>query len=156
MSSSNLAATVLIAGAILAAPPAGSGQPDPDWVARILGSHNGVGLPDEFGRVPSHALLTGTLRSGETAEVRVHTCADIEYVAAGVCDHGCRDFDLIARDGTGEVLDSDVLADDFPVVIFTPATCGFTTLSVEMVSCEDACAWGVQLYMEPSSEEEIQ
>ena len=140
----------LAAAMLLALVVPASGQPRPDVAARIL-SHNGVGLPDKRGRVPSHALLTGTLRERESAEVRVHTCADIEYTAVGVCDFGCDDLDLIVHDRTGKVLDSDELLDDVPIVTFTPATCGFTTLTVEMFGCDDVCAWGVQVYLEPAT-----
>lgn len=102
----------------------------------------------ENGRVPSHAVLSGTLGGGESANVQLHTCAGIDYRALSLCDAGCTDFDLTAYDSSGEVLDSDVLPDGFPVLFFTPAASGMTTLSVEMVSCADSCDWGVQLFID--------
>ncbi len=146
-SSERLPAIFLICGSIITATsiPA-SGQPRDRVVAELIDFSNE--LEAEGGKVPSHAVLTGTLRAGETEDVQVHTCADIEYRAVGVCDHDCDDFDLYARDSLGESLDADVLPDDVPILDFTPAACGFTTISVEMVSCEGSCDWGVQLYID--------
>lgn len=96
----------------------------------------------------SHGPLTGTLDAGASASVQIHTCAGIEYTAQGLCDGDCTDFDLTAYDASADVLDSDALFDAFPVLIFTPAESGVTTLSVEMVSCTGSCDWGVQLFID--------
>ena len=102
----------------------------------------------EDGSVLAHAPLTGTLDAGESASVQVHTCSGLLYVAQGICDFGCTDLDLTAYDSSGDVLDSDVQPLDFPILAFTAAESGITTLSIEMVSCEDSCDWGVQLFIE--------
>ncbi len=65
-----------------------------------------------------------------------------------MCGLGCSDLDLTAYNATAEVMDSDVLPDDVPIVHFTPTACGFTTLSVEMVECDGSCEWAVQLYID--------
>ncbi len=103
---------------------------------------------DEDGSVLAHAPLTGALDAGESASIQVHTCSGILYTAVGICDFGCNDLDLTAYDSSGDVLDSDVRSDQFPVLAFTAAESGITTLSVEMVSCTDSCDWGVQLFIE--------
>ena len=99
----------------------------------------------EAGSILSHAPFTGTLNARESASVQVHTCSEIRYTAQGICDAGCTDFDLTAYDSSGDLLDSDVLPDDVPILNFTPAESGITTLSVDMVSCTGSCDWGVQL-----------
>ena len=101
----------------------------------------------ENGSVPAHAPLRGTLDAGESASVQVHTCSGILYTAQGICDFGCTDLDLTAYDSSGDVLDSDVEPEDFPVLAFTAAESGITTLSIEMVSCTDSCDRGVQLFI---------
>ena len=103
---------------------------------------------DEDGSVLAHAPLTGALDAGESASIQVHTCSGILYTAVGICDFGCNDLDLTAYDSSGDVLDSDVRSDQFPVLAFTAAESGITTLSVDMVSCTGSCDWGVQLFME--------
>ncbi len=115
------------------------------WVADVL---EGIReRMDEGGSFLSHGPLTGTLDAGDSAIVQVHTCSGIRYTAQGICDLGCTDLDLTAYDSTDDVLDSDVLSDDLPILVFTPAESGITTLLVEMVSCTGTCDWGVQLFI---------
>ena len=89
----------------------------------------------DLGSILAHAPFTGTLGARESASVEVPTCSGIEYTAQGICDAGCTDFDLTVYDSSAQVLESDILPDDVPVLIFTPAASGITTLAVEMVSC---------------------
>ena len=122
------------------------GQPLDPLVAKQLEAS--TELQAQWGKVPSHAVLSGDLGHGESASVQVHTCASIEYLAVGACDSGCGDLNLTAYNSSDEDLDSDVLFDDVPILSFTPAICGFTTISVEMVSCTGSCDWGVQVYID--------
>ena len=146
-SSGRLAAVALIGGLTITATviPA-SAQPRDRVVAEILESD--IRRMAERGRVPSHRVLTGTLGAGESETAQVHTCSGTEYNAVGMCDFHCSDLDLTAYNATAEVMDSDVLPDDVPIVHFTPTACGFTTLSVEMVECNGSCEWAVQLYID--------
>ena len=125
------------------------GQPLAPVVTELLEAIRGNEA--ENGRIPSHAVLSGTLERGESASVQLHTCAGIEYRAVGLCDLGCTDFDLTAYESSAAVLDSDVLTDDVPVLFFTPAESGMTTLAVEMVSCAGSCDWGVQLFIDDTT-----
>ena len=142
-----LAAIVLIGNLMIAVVPIHvSAQSLHWWVADML---EGIReSADEDGSVLAHAPLTGALDAGESASIQVHTCSGILYTAVGICDFGCNDLDLTAYDSSGDVLDSDVRSDQFPVLAFTAAESGITTLSVEMVSCTDSCDWGVQLFIE--------
>ena len=141
-----MATIALIGGLVMTATPLrGSAQSLDQWVAdRLEDIREGMA---EDGSVLAHAPLTGTLDAGESASIQVHTCSGIPYSAQGICDYGCTDFDLTAYDSSGVVLDSDVLPDDIPILTFTAAESGFTTLSVEMVSCTGSCDWGVQLFI---------
>ena len=146
-SAGRLVTVPLIGGLIITATviPA-SGQPQDRAVAELIDFSSD--LEAEGGKVPSHAVLTGTLRAGESETAQTHTCSGTEYKAVGVCDFDCSDLDLTAYNATAEVMDSDVLPDDVPIVYFTPTACGFTTLSVEMVECDGSCEWAVQLYID--------
>lgn len=142
-----LAAIVLIGNLMIAAVPIHvSAQSLHWWVADMLEGIRESAAED--GSVLAHAPLTGTLDAGESASVQVHTCSGLLYVAQGICDFGCTDLDLTAYDSSGDVLDSDVRSGDFPILAFTAAESGITTLSVDMVSCPDSCDWGVQLFIE--------
>lgn len=140
-------AAYLIGGLVMTATPIPvSAQSLDRWVADVL---EGIReRMDEDGSILSHGPLTGTLDAGESASVQVHTCSGIQYTAQGICDLGCTDFDLTAYDSSADVLDSDVSPGDIPVLVFTPAKSGITTLSVEMVSCTGSCDWGVQLFID--------
>ena len=105
-------------------------------------------MEDESGRMPSHAPFTGTLDVGGTAGVRVHSCLGIRYWVYGLCDGDCDDLDLTVYDSSAEILVSDVLPDDVPILSFTPAESGITTLSVDMVSCTGSCDWAVHVFID--------
>ena len=139
-------AAYLIGGLVMTATPIPVAAQSLDrWVADVL---EGIReRMDEDGSILSHGPLTGSLDAGESASVQVHTCSGIQYTAQGICDLGCTDFDLTAYDSFAGVLDSDVSPSDIPVLVFTPAKSGITTLSVEMVSCTGSCDWGVQLFI---------
>lgn len=142
-----LAAIALIGGLMVTTTPIRvSAQSLHWWVADMLEGIRESAAED--GSVLAHAPLTGTLDAGESASVQVHTCSGLLYTAVGICDFGCNDLDLTAYDSSGDVLDSDVRSDQFPVLAFTAAESGITTLSVGMVSCTGSCDWGVQLFIE--------
>ena len=143
-----LAAIALIGNLMIAAVPIHvSAQSLHWWVADMLEGIRESAAED--GSVLAHAPLTGTLDAGESASVQVHTCSGLLYVAQGICDFGCTDLDLTAYDSSAEMLDSNVPSSGgFPVLVFTPAESGVTTLSVDMVSCTGSCDWGVQLFID--------
>ena len=63
----------------------------------------------------------------------------------GFCDNDCSDLDLLLLDGSGAVVDSDTLDDDYPVVAAPQP--GSYTLEVRMKDCSAApCRYGVQAY----------
>ena len=144
-------AAYLIVGLVMTATPFWvSAQSLDRFVANVLESIRD--REAEVGNILAHGPLTGTLGAGESASVQVHTCSGIRYTVQGICGPDCTDFDLTAYDSSAGVLDSDVLADDVPVLFFTPAESGITTLSVDMVSCTGSCDWGVQLFIDDKTD----
>lgn len=64
----------------------------------------------------------------------------------GLCDENCSDVDLIVRNSAGQVVGSDVLDDNYPVVGVENAPAGRYTVEVQMPGCTSSCHWGVHLY----------
>ena len=71
------------------------------------------------------------------------------YSFMGECDRDCSDLDLVLYDDTGDVVASDFLTDDFPVVEYTPSNDAEFTLEVRMVTClVEPCLWGISVSQE--------
>jgi hypothetical protein len=71
----------------------------------------------------------------------------IEYRMVGVCDNDCENLDLVLLDPEGREVDSDLLADAFPIVELTPQTGGEYRLAVNMVICTlEPCAFRVAIF----------
>jgi len=71
----------------------------------------------------------------------------VAYTAVGVCDADCTDVDLELLDGvTGQVLASDLLPDDYPVVNFTPPAAGRIFVRVILKNCaQSPCYVGARV-----------
>ncbi len=97
----------------------------------------------------SAALLGGAGPAPEAAAVelngmldhgyyRTHTVAlrgGVEYAFVGACDRDCSDLDLQLFDENGNLIDSDLLGDDVPVVTVVPEWTGRFYVKVIMASC---------------------
>lgn len=69
-----------------------------------------------------------------------------EYRAVGVCDDDCADLDLAVGSG-GDIIDSDVLEDAFPIVDFTVSQTSSFDFAVQMVDCStDVCFYTAMLF----------
>jgi hypothetical protein len=70
--------------------------------------------------VPGREDLVTTMQPGADHQFSVNLENAGNYVFVGVCDADCTNIDLEVLNGaTGEVVGSDLLEDDFPVVTFT-------------------------------------
>jgi len=70
--------------------------------------------------------------------------AGTEYQLMATCDNDCTDVDLFLYDPSGELLDSDQLADDIPIVSVVPTKSGRYTLEGLMYECETSfCYIGI-------------
>lgn len=69
----------------------------------------------------------------------VNLTAGTAYTIVGVCDADCNDVDLELLNGqTGEVVASDLLTDDVPVVRYTPAADAAYFVRIILKTCEQA------------------
>lgn len=72
------------------------------------------------------------------------------YAFIGACDNECSNVDLVLEDGAGAAVDSDVLADDYPLVEVIPPADGVYTLRIQLKSCTMApCYVGARLVRRP-------
>jgi hypothetical protein len=99
------------------------------------------------GYVSTHELVTGQLHDGSSELIELQLDAGVQYVILGVCDADCSDLDLVLRDRSGSVVDSDYQVDDVPVVAVQPRQTGIYTVEVSMASCsQEPCRYGVGVY----------
>lgn len=95
-----------------------------------------------------HAVVnfSGWLNHGAS---RTHTMTlrrGVDYTFTGECDLDCSDLDLRLYDANGNLIDSDVLPDDYPVVSVTPRWTGGFGLRVTMARCSaNPCAYEISV-----------
>ena len=65
----------------------------------------------------------------------VDLAAGTSYRILGVCDNECSNVDMELLDGSGAVVQSDVLPDDIPIVNITPAAAGRYTVRLILKTC---------------------
>ena len=98
----------------------------------------------EKGLGPRGARHYGSLADDTAQRITV----SVDFAPAlflGLCDNGCTDLDLVLLDAGGATLDSDQLADAYPIV--TAREPGSYTIEVRMAACADGpCRYGVQAY----------
>jgi len=93
------------------------------------------------------ALLLGHLAEGQDNRVTVELRAGSEYKALAECDTRCSDVDLWIYDEKGDLVASDVLPDDIPLVSLTPSRSGRYTFRTGMVSCgAQRCYYGLSVF----------
>jgi len=89
----------------------------------------------------------GSLRQGASTDLSINLNAGRSYMMVGVCDQDCSDVDLRLFDPSGNEVDSDLLADDVPIVDTRPARSGTYRVRVIMTACRtEPCRFGVGLY----------
>ncbi len=87
-----------------------------------------------------------SLQPGTSYDWGVSLEAGVRYLVVGACDNECSNVDIQLVDATGSVVAQDVLADDFPVVDFTPAAAGAYQVRMLMRTCTFApCYAGARL-----------
>lgn len=104
-------------------------------------------FPSHEGWSPETDVRSGSLPDGGSQTITLRADAGVEYGVVGGCDQDCTDLDLALRDGRGNVLDSDYLSDDYPVVRFRPRTSGAHYLEVQMFECGvNPCWYAYRVY----------
>jgi hypothetical protein len=95
------------------------------------------------------ASRTGSLSDRRSESWSFTLLRDRTYRFDGACDQDCSDLDFELYDENGNLVDSDLLLDDFPVVTVTPSRSGRFRLRVTMASCDvSPCGYDVDLYRE--------
>ena len=78
----------------------------------------------------------------------VYLTAGSSYRIIGVCDNDCSDVDLALEDSDRNVLVSDVLEDDLPILNFTPSTSATYWIRPTMAVCSvDPCGYGIAVFV---------
>ena len=67
---------------------------------------------------------------------------------AAECDMDCSDIDMWLYDASGNMIDEDVLEDDFPILEVTPTSSAQYSVRIEMFACSiEPC--GFQIAVQP-------
>lgn len=138
--SHSILAAIAVAGA-----SAGAAVAQEDWVRQVDAKfEQAAPVIQEKGLTPRGARHYGSL-ADDTAQ-RITVSVDFAPVLfLGLCDDACTDLDLVLLDAAGATLDSDQLADAYPIV--TAPQPGSYTIEVRMAACADGpCRYGVQAY----------
>ncbi|MBX7119173.1 MAG: hypothetical protein K1X31_09280 [Gemmatimonadaceae bacterium] len=98
---------------------------------------------DGFGSVN---YIIGRMGEGKSDSWTLNFEKGVNYKIVGACDKDCSDVDIEVIDGS-ETIARDVLADDAPIVSFSPKTSGQLRIKVTMVKCSDEpCFFGFGLF----------
>src|SRR3954454_17902130 len=90
----------------------------------------------------------GSLNNSARERLTVRVDAGTTSQIMGGCDKDCSDLDLVLYDSAGNQVDSDVQADDYPIVAVKPATAAAYTLEVRMAKCSaEPCRYAIQQYV---------
>ena len=133
-------------GAALLAPVAAHAQDA--WVRQVRSLLSVAGRTfEEHGYELTHRMYTGSLNDDGSEMVEIELDVGMEYQIMGACDEDCSDLDLILYDGRGNVIDSDMLDDDFPVVSVTVSRSGVFRMRVNMAACSvEPCRYGIGVF----------
>ena len=88
------------------------------------------------------------LYAGDSDEFAFDLEPDKSYTVYGACDDDCADIDLVAYNSDGDIVASDEVEDDLPILNIAPGDSGDSIhIEIVMVECEtDVCVAGVGLY----------
>lgn len=95
----------------------------------------------------SHSRYNGSLRNSQQETVTLNLNAGTSYMMVAQCDNDCSDIDMWLYDENGNLIDSDVLVDDTPIVEVTPVRNARFSLRTRMISCSvEPCYYGIGVY----------
>ena len=133
-------------GAALMVPAAASAQDA--WVRQVRAQLSRAGQTfEQHGYQLTHRIYTGSLNDDGEEVVELDLDVGMEYQIMGACDTDCSDLDLVLYDGRGNVIDSDLLDDDYPVVSVEVARSGGFSVRVSMAICSaEPCRYGIGVF----------
>ena len=90
----------------------------------------------------------GAIRQGEERAFTVGLNANTSYRIVAECDIDCSDIDMWLYDENGNLIDEDVLEDDYPILDVTPIRSAEFTVRLQMFACSiEPC--GFQITVQP-------
>ena len=118
------------------------------WVRQVRAQISGVGSRfEQQGYELTHRIYTGALNDGGSEMVDLELDVGMEYQIMGACDADCSDLDFTLYDGNGNVVDSDMLDDDYPLVSLTVTRSGVFRVRVSMAACSaEPCRYGIGIF----------
>ncbi len=122
-------------------------QTSTDQVWSQLLSQSSIALNDGYKRLN---YMLGYMNTGTTTTVNWPVTMEKgrAYLIVGVCDNDCTDVDLVLQDTNRGDITSDVLADDIPVIRFTPSTADTYWIETTMVVCSvEPCGYGIAVFV---------
>jgi hypothetical protein len=137
---------VVLVAALLA--PASAHAQDSRWHRQVSSQLDRYGtvLSDRGYRL-TQDVRSGSLDDDEDEYFTLELEADRAYVLVGVCDEDCTDVDLRLFDAEGTEIDSDLEADDYPVVEVRPGRTTRFRVKVIMATCSTSpCFYGVGVF----------
>ncbi len=101
--------------------------------------------------IPGAADVLTAIQPGADHQYRVALTGGTPYVFVGACDADCNNVDLELLEGaTGAVVASDLLADDYPVVQYTPGVNASYFVRIILRTCTQApCYVGARSLQAP-------
>lgn len=97
------------------------------------------------GYSPTGFQQRGEMKQGAETTFTVALKGGTQYSVVGMCDTDCSNLDAYLTDSSGNLVDSDVEDDDFPIVSATAS--GTYTVRLVMKACSSApCAFGVKAF----------
>lgn len=120
---------------------------EPTWreqIRRQLETSGIVGSLKREGWAESHDTFYDLVATGSSESVTIDLAGGRTYRFVGKCDDDCSDLDFQLYDAAGALVDSDLQADDVPLITVAPPRTATYRLRVTMASCSVAlCGWGV-------------
>ena len=120
---------------------------EPTWreqIRRQLETSGIVGSLKGEGWAESHDTFYDLVATGSSETVTIDLAGGRTYRFVGKCDNDCSDLDFQLYDAAGALVDSDLQADDVPLITVAPPRTATYRLRVTMASCSVAlCGWGV-------------
>ncbi|HMA38582.1 MAG TPA: hypothetical protein VKP10_00805 [Gemmatimonadales bacterium] len=102
---------------------------------------------NDRGYSQTHDTQIGSLADDDNDSFTLTLHAGTAYALVGVCDNDCKDLDLVLYDADGNQVDSDVQADDVPILQVTPSETMRYRVKVIMATCSaNPCWYGIGAY----------
>src|SRR3954469_21269455 len=140
----------LWAGAVLALIAAGPAAAfDDQWAQQVKRYMDAAAKPFfDRGYHYGGFSYSGSLSNNARERLTIRLGAGLTSQIMGGCDTDCSDLDLVLFDSAGNQIDSDVQADDSPIVSTKPTVDAAYTLEVRMAKCSaEPCRYALQQYV---------